>query len=281
MTEVILRTEGISKHFGDFRAVDGVDFTVKEGQLKAIIGPNGAGKTTLFNLIAGVHLPTHGRSYFRGRDITRLPLHQTSRLGITKTYQITQIFPNLSVFENVRIAVQARVATFTFWKPAHSHQRTNRRALEILDQIGLTEKRNFLAATLSHGERRYLEIGIALAADPAVLLLDEPTAGMSTAETNRCADLISALNRELRLSILLVEHDMRVVMSISDEIVVMCEGRVLASGTPQEVSDNEEVQRVYLGVEDGAADGRSSPELSTHGTDGVGRMNRAGASQDA
>jgi len=247
--EPILRTEGISKHFGGFRAVDAVDFTLREGQLKSIIGPNGAGKTTFFNLIAGVHQPTHGRSYFRDRDITRLSLHQTSRLGITKTYQITQIFPNLSVFENVRVAVQARVTTFRFWRAAHSRSELNERALGILGQVGLIEKRGRLASTLSHGERRYLEIGIALATEPSVLLMDEPTAGMSTAETSQCAELIRTLNRTLKLPILLVEHDMRVVMSISDEIVVMCEGRVLANGTPKEVSNNAEVQRVYLGVE--------------------------------
>jgi len=246
---MLLRTEKISKHFGGLHAVDGVDFTLKQGQLKSIIGPNGAGKTTLFNLIAGVHDATSGKVFFRDRDITRLSLYQTSRLGITKTYQITQIFPGLSVFENVRIAAQSRVSAFNFWRTTHSFSPLNERALDILRQVELLEKRSWLASTLSHGERRYLEIGIALATDPQVLLLDEPTAGMSVAETAMCAGLIKRLNRELDLSIVLVEHDMSVVMGISEEILVLNEGKVLAEGTPQEVSDNREVQRVYLGEE--------------------------------
>ncbi len=242
-----LRTENISKHFEALKAVDQVDFNLKEGQLKSIIGPNGAGKTTLFNLIAGVYPPTNGKVFFKENEITRLSLHQISQLGITKTYQITHIFPSLSVFENVRISAQSRQTSFNFWKSTHSLPEVNRRALEILEQVELIEKRNWLASTLSHGERRYLEIGIALATNPQVLLLDEPTAGMSCAETNLCAELILKLNKTLHLSIVLVEHDMSVVMGISDEVLVLNEGQVLAEGTPREVSDNEEVQRVYLG----------------------------------
>lgn len=242
-----LWTEKVSKHFGGLKAVDGVDFHLRQGQLKSIIGPNGAGKTTLFNLIAGVYPPTSGKVFFRDREITHLSLHETSRLGITKTYQITHIFPNLTVFENVRIAAQSRVTSFNFWRSTHSLREVNERTLEILEQVELVEKRNWLASTLSHGERRYLEIGIALATRPEVLLLDEPTAGMSCAETNLCAELIQKLNQNLQLTIVLVEHDMTVVMGISDEVLVLNEGKVLAEGTPQQVSDNEEVQRVYLG----------------------------------
>ncbi len=242
-----LRTEKISKHFEALKAVDQVDFILREGQLKSIIGPNGAGKTTLFNLIAGVYPPTNGKAFFKEKEITRLSLHQISQLGITKTYQITHIFPGLTVFENVRIAAQSGHTSFNFWKLTHSLQEVNRKALEILEQVELIEKRNWLASTLSHGERRYLEIGIALATNPQVLLLDEPTAGMSCAETNLCAELILKLNKILHLSIVLVEHDMSVVMGISDEVLVLNEGRALAEGTPREVSDNEEVQRVYLG----------------------------------
>ena len=242
-----LKTEKISKHFEALKAVDQVDFNLKEGQLKSIIGPNGAGKTTLFNLMAGVYPPTSGQVFFKEKEITRLSLHEISQLGITKTYQITHIFPSLTVFENVRIAAQSRQTSFNFWKSTHSLQEVNRRALEILEQVELIEKRDWLASTLSHGERRYLEIGIALATNPEVLLLDEPTAGMSCAETNLCAELILKLNKTLHLSIVLVEHDMSVVMGISDEVLVLNEGRTLAEGTPKEVSDNEEVQRVYLG----------------------------------
>ena len=242
-----LRTEKISKHFEALKAVDQIDFNLKEGQLKSIIGPNGAGKTTLFNLMAGVYPPTGGKVFFKEQEITHLSLHQISQLGITKTYQITHIFPSLTVFENVRIAAQSRQTSFNFWKSTHSLQEVNRMALEILEQVELIEKRDWLASTLSHGERRYLEIGIALATNPEVLLLDEPTAGMSCAETNLCAELILKLNKTFHLSIVLVEHDMSVVMGISDEVLVLNEGRCLAEGTPKEVSDNEEVQRVYLG----------------------------------
>jgi branched-chain amino acid transport system ATP-binding protein len=246
---MFLRTEKISKHFGGLHAVEQVDFTLRKGQLKSIIGPNGAGKTTLFNLIAGVHEATAGKVFFEDRDITRMSLHQTSRLGITKTYQITHIFPGLSVFENVRIAAQSRQTSFNFWRTTHSFASLNEKTIDILQQVELLEKKNWFASTLSHGERRYLEIGIALATEPQVLLLDEPTAGMSVAETSMCAALIQRLNRELSLSIVLVEHDMSVVMGISEEILVLNEGRVLAEGTPKEVSDNREVQRVYLGEE--------------------------------
>lgn len=242
-----LRTEKVSKHFDGFKAVEQVDFNLNEGQLKSIIGPNGAGKTTLFNLIAGVYPPTSGRVFFKQQEITHLSLHQISQLGITKTYQITHIFPSLTVFENIRIAAQSRQTSFNFWKLTHSLREVNRKALEILEQVELIEKKDWLASTLSHGERRYLEIGIALATNPQVLLLDEPTAGMSCAETNLCAELILKLNKTLQLSIVLVEHDMSVVMGISDEVLVLNEGRTLAEGTPNEVSDNEEVQRVYLG----------------------------------
>lgn len=244
---MLLRTEKISKHFGGIRAVDQVDFTLRQGQLKSIIGPNGAGKTTLFNLIAGVYRATNGKAFFKDKEITKLSLHETSQLGITKTYQITHIFPNLTVFENVRISAQSRYTAFNFWRTTHSFSTLNERALDILEQVELLDKRNLLASTLSHGERRYLEMGIALATEPEVLLLDEPTAGMSCAETNLCAKLIKKLNKELNLSIVLVEHDMSVVMGISDEILVLNEGHTLAEGTPLEVSDNEEVQRVYLG----------------------------------
>ncbi len=187
--------------------------------------------------------------FFRDRDITRLSLHQTSRLGITKTYQITHIFPDLTVFENVRIAAQSRHSAFNFWRTTHSFSSLNERTLDILEQVELLEKRSWLASTLSHGERRYLEIGIALATEPEVLLLDEPTAGMSVRRNRLCAELIKRLNQELNLSIVLVEHDMSVVMGISDEILVLNEGegprgRDAAGGERQ-----REVQRVYLGEE--------------------------------
>lgn len=244
---MIVRTERICKYFGGLRAVNDVDFQLKAGSLTSIIGPNGAGKTTLFNLIAGVYRPTSGKVFYKDSEITNLPLYKVSQLGITKTYQISHIFPGLTVFENIRVAAQSRETSFDFWSRAHSYNSVNDKAGQVLENVRLKDKRNALASTLSHGDRRYLEIGIALATNPSVLLLDEPTAGMSSAETIQCSDLIMGLNQALNLTIVLVEHDMSLVMNISDEILVLNEGKVLAVGTPQEVSDNDEVQRVYLG----------------------------------
>lgn len=253
---MFLGTEKVAKRFGDLKAVDQVDFSLKQGQLKSIIGPNGAGKTTLFNLIAGVYRPSSGKIFFKNKDITNLSLNQTSRKGITKTYQITHIFPGLTVFENIRISAQLHETSFNFWRSTHSFRKINERALEILEQVELIHKRNWLASTLSHGELRYLEIGIALATEPEVLLLDEPMAGMSAAETSSCAELVRKLNKVSKISIVLVEHDMSVVMGVSDEILVLNEGRKLAEGTPREISENQEVQRVYLGEDKGRASER-------------------------
>jgi branched-chain amino acid transport system ATP-binding protein len=242
-----LETKNLCKYFGGLKAVDQVNFTVEVGQLKSIIGPNGAGKTTLFNLLCGLYEPTSGRIFFQGKDITEKKMNQISQIGITKTFQITHIFPRLSVFENVRISAQSRKTSFNFWKKADDFSDINEHTRQILEQVQLADSRDRLASTLSHGERKYMEIGIALATDPQLLLLDEPTAGMSPAETVLAMKLIRDLRDRLNLTILLVEHDMNVVMNISDEVVCLNEGRVLACGTPQEISCNEIVQKVYLG----------------------------------
>ncbi len=242
-----LETKNLSKYFGGLRAVDQVDFQVKEGQLKAIIGPNGAGKTTFFNLHCGLYPPTSGKIHFLGNDITNKKMNQISQIGITKTFQITHIFPRLTVFENVRISAQSRKSSFNFWKKADDFSEINERTHEILEQVTLSDRKDRLASTLSHGERKYLEIGIALVTNPKLLLLDEPTAGMSPAETVLAMKLIRDLRDRLNLTILLVEHDMNVVMNISEEVVCLNEGQVLACGSPQEISCNEVVQRVYLG----------------------------------
>jgi len=242
-----LETRELCKYFGGLKAVDGVSFSVKERQLKSIIGPNGAGKTTLFNLRSGLYESTAGKIFFQGRDITELTMNQTSQLGITKTFQITHIFPRLSVFENVRISAQSRHTTFNFWRKADSLEEVNEKTRKILEMVKLADSPDRLASTLSHGERKYLEIGIALATDPKLLLLDEPTAGMSPAETVLAMNLIRNLHDQLNLTILLVEHDMNVVMNISDEVFCMNEGKELACGSPQEISGNEMVQKVYLG----------------------------------
>lgn len=242
-----LETKNLSKYFGGLKAVDQVDFQVREGQLKSIIGPNGAGKTTFFNLLCGLYQPTSGKIHFLGSDITEKKMNQVSQIGITKTFQITHIFPRLSVFENVRISAQSRKTSFNFWKKADDFSAINEKTMEILEQVKLSDRKDRLASTLSHGERKYLEIGIALSTTPKLLLLDEPTAGMSPAETVLAMKLIRDLRDQLKLTILLVEHDMNVVMNISDEVVCLNEGQVLACGSPQEISCNEVVQRVYLG----------------------------------
>jgi ABC-type branched-subunit amino acid transport system ATPase component/ABC-type branched-subunit amino acid transport system permease subunit len=242
-----LEARNLCKHFGGLKAVDRVNFKVEEGQLKSIIGPNGAGKTTLFNLLCGLYEPTTGEIFFRGKDITKKKMNQTSQLGITKTFQITHIFPRLTAFENVRISAQSRKTSFNFWQRADRLEAINAKTLRILEMVQLGNAYDRPASTLSHGERKYLEIGIALATDPKLLLLDEPTAGMSPAETTLAMKLIRSLRDELKLTILLVEHDMRVVMNISDEVFCLNEGKELACGSPEQISCNEVVQKVYLG----------------------------------
>src|SRR5512135_2832602 len=242
-----LETQELCKYFGGLKAVDQVNFQVEEGQLKSIIGPNGAGKTTLFNLLSGLYIPTKGKIFFRGKDITDKKMNQISQIGVTKTFQITHIFPRLTVFENVRISAQSRKASFNFWRKADSLDDINDKTMKILERVQLVKSSDRVASTLSHGEKKYLEIGIALATDPKLLLLDEPTAGMSPAETVLAMELIRNLRDGLNLTILLVEHDMNVVMNISDEVMCLNEGVVLACGTPREISGNESVQKVYLG----------------------------------
>ncbi len=240
----LLETRNVTKAFGGLMAVADVDFTLEPGELRAIIGPNGAGKTTFFNIIAGNLPPTSGRILFQGRDITALPPHRRSHLGIGRSYQITNIFPDLTVFENVRVAAQTRRTTFTFWKDAERVDDVMRRATDLLASLDLTNKRDVPARTLSHGEQRYLEIAIALATDPTLLLLDEPTAGMSPEERVKTAQIIREIARTV--TVVLVEHDMDVVMGISDRISVFHYGKILAEGSPAAIRANADVQRVYL-----------------------------------
>jgi ABC-type branched-subunit amino acid transport system ATPase component len=242
--EPLLRTEQLTKAFGGLTAVNRVDFAIRRGELRAVIGPNGAGKTTFFNVLTGVLPPSSGRIVFKGRDVTGLPAHAVSRLGVARSYQITNIFGDLTVFENVRIAAQSRVTHYRCWGSAERLTSVTARAEEILRLLGLVSKRHVRAAELSHGEQRYLEIGIALATDPDFLLLDEPTAGMSPDETRRTAEFVRKLAG--RVTIVLVEHDMEVVMGVSDRITVLNYGQVLAEGTPAQIRDNADVRRVYL-----------------------------------
>ena len=240
----LLETRKLTKAFGGLMAVLDADFAVEPGEVRAIIGPNGAGKTTFFNMLAGNFPPTRGQIYFKGREITALPPHRRSLLGIGRSYQITNIFPDLTAFENVRVAVQSRTVHYDMWRDADHLTDVNGRAEEILRSVELLDRRHVPSADLAHGEQRYLEIGIALATNPELLLLDEPTAGMSPEETRKTAEFIKRIAKDL--TIILVEHDMEVVMGISDRITVLHYGEVLAEGTPEAIRENPEVQRVYL-----------------------------------
>ena len=244
---MLLEAVNACKYFGGIKAVDEVSCHLQKGQIKSIIGPNGAGKTTFFNLIAGLFKPTSGKILFHGRDITGRSVHEMARIGVTKTFQITHVFPNLTVCENVRIAAQSKTTQFNFWGKTSQFDGVNRLASDILENIGLRESEDRLASELSHGEKRYLEIGLALATQPEILLLDEPTAGMSPSETLDAKAFIKRIHESLKLTIMLIEHDMSVVMDISHAIMVLHEGKVLAEGTPEEISANRDVQAVYLG----------------------------------
>ena len=241
----LLETKNLTKRFGGLTAVSEVDFAVAKGEVRAIIGPNGAGKTTFFNLIAGRLPPTEGEIWFKGENITHTPPYRIAKKGIGRSYQVTNIFPKLTVFENVRLAAQAVEVSFNFWKNVMYMDDLNGRVMEILEMLKLDEQKETRAMNLPHGLQRHLEIGIALASHPDLLLLDEPTAGMTKEETVRMMELINEISNGL--TIVLVEHDMKFVMALSKKITVLHEGKVLAEGPPGEIQNNEEVQAVYLG----------------------------------
>ncbi len=245
MSEVILSTEAVSKSFGKFRALAGISASFPSGKLTSIIGPNGAGKSTFFNLLSGAFPPSEGRVIFEGRDITGTPQHHFAKLGIAKSFQITNVFPQLPVHENVRVALQALVSRYQIWSPRANLPELAERAEALLEIVGLQEHRHRAAGTLAHGQQRALEIAMALAANPRLLLLDEPTAGMSPEETRAMMDLILKLASER--TVILVEHKMKLVMGISDRLLVLHHGELLAEGTPDEIRRNETVKRVYLG----------------------------------
>ena len=226
--EEILKTKGLTKNFGGLAAVQDVNFVVEEGDLQSIIGPNGAGKSTFFKLITGEIEPSKGQIFFLDQDITRLPQTAISHLGIAVAYQITNIFPMLTVFENVRVAAQSRKTTFNLWSRAISHKEFYERTLHILEQINLSDFKDEIAANLSHGHQKRLEIGISLATRPKLLLLDEPTAGLSPTETRQTIELIKKIAQDL--TIILVEHKMKVVMELSEKITVLHYGKLLAQG---------------------------------------------------
>jgi len=244
-TSVILRTTGVSKSFGKFLALNNITAEFERGAITSIIGPNGAGKSTYFNLLSGAFAPSRGKVEFEGRDVTHLPQHRFAHLGIAKSFQITNIFPQLTVRENVRVGLQAFVSRYDIWRPRASLPGLIERADALLAMVGLQDRRERRARDLAHGEQRALEIGMALAANPRLLLLDEPTAGMSPEETRVMMDLIVKLASER--TVILVEHKMKLVMGISQRVLVLHHGELLAQGTPAEVRQNEQVKRVYLG----------------------------------
>jgi branched-chain amino acid transport system ATP-binding protein len=241
---VLLRTESLTRQFGGLTAVNKVSLAVRRGEIRAIIGPNGAGKSTFFNCVTGVIPPSSGRILFDGEDITGLPPHRISQKAIARSYQITNILPGASVLENVRIAAQSRRHSWSMLRHHRAFTDVLDRARAVLASVGLRDKEEELASNLSHGEQRNLEIGIALATEPKLLCLDEPTAGMSVAETHQTVELIRRIARDL--TILIVEHDMEVVMGLAGTITVLHYGEVLAEGTPAEIQANPRVQEVYL-----------------------------------
>jgi len=242
----ILKTENLSKAFGALTAVNGVSLAIEAGSLHSIIGPNGAGKTTLFNLLTGTFPPTSGRILFDEKEITGTPAHEVAHLGLARSYQRTTVFPAFSLFENVWVSsFSTSKRSGLAWRNANAYPEASERANQSLRDVGLDRKADQLAREISHGEQRQLELAIALAANPRVLLLDEPAAGLSPEETRRMVALVRTLKG--RYTIVLIEHKMDIIMSVSDRISVMHFGSLIAEGTPGEIQKNPDVRRAYLG----------------------------------
>ncbi|MDX2140521.1 MAG: ABC transporter ATP-binding protein [Chloroflexota bacterium] len=248
MSTVLLSTRNLRKAFGGLVAVDDVSLEVISGSTHSIIGPNGAGKTTFFNLLTGRYRPTRGAVVYKGRDITTLPVHARAHLGIGRSFQITNIFPNLTVLENARLAAQALGKdNFRIFRRAESFDGYTRRAHEVLELTGLRDVLAAPANVLPHGGKRKLELAMILASDPELLLLDEPTAGMASEQVPELLAIIERIRAEGNKTIIMVEHNMNVVMNISHRITVMHQGRVLAEGDPRQIANDKTVQAVYLG----------------------------------
>ena len=245
MTEALFEVEKVTQRFGNFVALNQVSVAFQPGKLTAIIGPNGAGKSTLFNIVSGAFAPTQGRIRFLGRDITGLAQHEFARIGIAKSFQITNVFKQLSAHENVRVAAQMRSTRFQLLRPRAALKQLIGRADALLDRVGLAALRNKTAGDLAHGQQRALEIAMALASDPALMLMDEPTAGMSPEETTVMMRLIAELAAER--TVVLVEHKMKLVMGLCERLIVLHHGEFLAEGTPEQIRNNADVRRVYLG----------------------------------
>ncbi len=252
MTTPTLETRNLMKSFGGIRATDNLSLSVTKGEIHAVIGPNGAGKTTLISQLIGTDRPDSGQILFNGRDITRLPAHARARLGIARSFQITSLIMEMSVIDNVALAVQARLgSSFRFIRPAHAIAAIRTPALAMLDTVGLAEKADLPVRALSHGEHRHLEIAIALASKAELMLLDEPMAGLGTEESRAMVQLLRGLKGQQ--TVVLIEHDMDAVFALADRISVLVYGHIIATGTPEDIRANRDVEAAYLGEESGAA----------------------------
>ena len=245
----LLEVQHVYKHFGGVRAVDGVSLRVQQGEIRAVIGPNGAGKTTLLHLLSGRYRPDGGRIIFNGQVLQRFDPVTMFRLGIGRSFQLTNVFRGLTVVENVAAALLARSARWDCLRYWSDHGPVMEEAMAILEKVGLASKAGMLASALSHGEQRHLEIALVLAGRPKLLLLDEPTAGMVAAEAARTMELVKDLVDKDRVTVVFTEHDMRVVFSMAHRVTVMHQGRVIAEGTPSEIRQDQRVRKAYLGSE--------------------------------
>ncbi len=246
----LLRTEKLKKFFGVVSAADNIDLRIEEGVLTSVIGPNGAGKTTLINLLTGNLPADSGKVFFRDEEITHLPIHKRVKKGICRSFQIMNIFPKLSVYENIQIPVFSFFnRSLRFFRPTSQHVDVNERVEKLLNEIGLADKKGLSAGTLSHGDQRLLEIGLAMASEPKLLFLDEPTAGMNPVERVKVLENIRRLSKEKQSTFVIIEHDMDIVFSLSDRIIVLHRGQILADGAPEAIKKNEDVRKVYLGEE--------------------------------
>ena len=277
----LLETEDLTKRFGSLVAVDRMDFSVEEDQIAAVIGPNGAGKSTLFNLISGLYSPSEGSIRFRERDITGLSPARIARLGIGRSFQIVDVFEGLTVRENVRIAAQALAdGQGAVWRSADALEEPLAAADSVLEDVGLADYADARADALSHGDRRKLDIALTMAIEPELILLDEPTAGMGKEESIETVRMVRELSAERGITLVLIEHDLGIVMGVSDVITVMHEGRKLAHGSPAEIRENEAVQRAYLGTGDAAGSGAETGDREGPGG-GAGAEDEAGTGGDA
>lgn len=245
-----LKVNNLSKSFGGWLAVNSVSIEVEQGQIVSVIGPNGAGKTTLFNLISGRLKPDSGTVVFQEEDITGLPPHKVVRKSISRSFQISNIYPNLTVYQNIRVPILAmRWTSRVFYRLLKSFRKENQEALEVVRKLGLEDEKDVVADLLSYGDRRKLELGMAIAMKPTLLLLDEPTAGMNQGETRKAISLMRDMTKEFGLTLVLTEHDMNVVFSLAERIIVMHQGSILCEGSPAEIREDPTVRKIYLGEE--------------------------------